>query len=123
MLAPLADDLNTPGAIAGLHALADAALAGSSEAVANIKAAGRILGILNSSPLGWFQSVLKGNVILQGDIISESLNGAEIDALIAERRNAREARDFAQADEIRKRLADQGIVLEDNAGGTTWRRA
>ena len=46
----------------------------------------------------------------------------QIDALIAERRAARAAKDFARADEIRRQLEADGIVLEDNAGGTIWRR-
>jgi cysteinyl-tRNA synthetase len=47
----------------------------------------------------------------------------EIDGLIAQRNAARKARDFAEADRIRNVLAMRGILLEDGAGGTTWRRA
>ena len=47
---------------------------------------------------------------------------ASYDALIAERLEARAAEDFERADQIRDELAAQGIVLEDGAGGTTWRR-
>ncbi len=53
VLAPLCDDLNTPGAIAGLHALADAALAGDAEAAAGMRAAGTVLGLFNSTPNEW----------------------------------------------------------------------
>jgi cysteinyl-tRNA synthetase len=47
----------------------------------------------------------------------------EIDALIAERNQARKARNFARSDEIRKQLAAQGIVLEDTKDGTRWKRS
>ncbi|MEQ1911485.1 MAG: DALR domain-containing protein, partial [Vicinamibacterales bacterium] len=46
----------------------------------------------------------------------------EIERLIEERKTARQQRDFAAADRIRHELADRGILLEDNAGGTRWKR-
>ncbi len=46
----------------------------------------------------------------------------EIEALIAERTAARKAKNFARADEIRKELADRGILLEDTRQGVTWKR-
>ena len=114
VIAALEDDLNTPAAIAAVHAAADAVFAadkdGDAEAAETaadrLKAAGRLLGILQESPDVWFQG--------GGD--------EAIDALVAERNAARAEKNFARADEIRDELLAQGIVLEDGAGGTTWRR-
>jgi cysteinyl-tRNA synthetase len=107
VLRPLCDDLNTPGAIAGLHALADAAFAGDSSAASGLLAAGRILGLLNVTPSEWFR----------GDV-----DAGAIEDLIEERRAARAVKNFARADEIRKMLENEGILLEDSAAGTTWRK-
>jgi len=108
VLAPLLDDINIPGAIAGLHALADAALAGDSSAAAGLRAAGLVLGLFNVPAELWFRG---------------GADAAGIEALIAERKSARAAKDFARADAIRKSLEQDGILLEDGPHGTTWRRA
>ncbi len=110
VMAALADDLNTPAAIASLHALADQALAGDAEAAAGLAAAGPVLGLLGADPEAWFQGGVQADA-------------PAIEAAIAERRAARAARDFARADKIRADLAAQGILLEDGPAGTTWRRA
>jgi cysteinyl-tRNA synthetase len=105
---PLMDDLNTPGALAGLHALADAALAGDAQAAAGLRAAGTVLGLFNATPQSWFQG---------------GADAGGIEARIEARRAARAARDFAAADAIRRALEDEGILLEDSPTGTIWRRA
>ncbi len=107
VLAALSDDLNTPAAIAAMRALADAAMAGDEDAASGLLAAGALLGLLQAGPDDWFRGGAD----------------AAVEAAIAARQAARLARDFARADAIRRDLAEQGITLEDSAGGTTWRRA
>lgn len=55
-------------------------------------------------------------------LVSEELLDDEVDALINERNEARANKNFARSDEIRDLLKDQGIILEDTAQGTRWRR-
>jgi cysteinyl-tRNA synthetase len=47
----------------------------------------------------------------------------EVDALIARRISARSAKDWAEADRIRDALDAAGIIIEDGAAGSTWRRS
>jgi cysteinyl-tRNA synthetase len=107
-LAPLCDDVNTPAAIAEMHALANAALAGDAAAASGLRAAGGLLGLLQGSAQDWFQ----GGAADLG-----------VAAAIEARNAARRARDFARADAIRADMAAQGVLLEDGPGGTTWRRS
>jgi len=107
-MSALCDDMNTPLALSCLHPLADAALAGDAQAAASLKASGAMIGLLGQSADDWFRA--------------GSDDGA-IDALIVQRAEAKKARDFALADSIRADLAAQGIILEDTAQGTKWRRA
>ena len=53
----------------------------------------------------------------------DGLGDSEIDAMLAERQAARQRRDFAKSDEIRKKLAESGIILEDSKDGSVrWKR-
>jgi cysteinyl-tRNA synthetase len=116
VLAALADDLNTPVALAELNALSKAANKAEGAqartlAKQRLLGSAQFLGLLKQVPERWFQG--------EGQ---DGLADAEIDALIAERQSARESRDFAKADAVRKRLSDAGIVLEDTAAGVRWKR-
>ena len=119
----LSDDLNTPGAIAILNALndhlrsfcnrhlhggADVAIGAAATQRDEFVNSARMLGLLTMPAAEWFQGV--------GD-------SSDIEARIAARAAAKANRDFAESDRIRDELRDEGVVLEDGAGGTTWRWA
>ena len=111
----LHDDLNTPLAITRLHEAVGAVNSAPDDITrrrraAELRAAGRLLGVLKSDPEAWFHVGSDENEI------------ASIDRLIADRTAARARRDFAMADRIRDALAEQGIVLEDQPNGTVWHR-
>jgi len=128
-LEPLCDDLNTPLALArlrDLRTLANALTVGGSPnvvlermglkeapeigaVVAAFREAASVLGVTQSNPAQWLQG--------DGD------DAAAIEAAIAARLAARKAKNWAEADRIRDDLKAQGIILEDGAGGTTWKRA
>ena len=116
LVAALEDDLNTPKAMAEFFALARALNksndpAEMAEMAAQMYAAGELMGLLASDPEEWFAGDVEGD-----------MSGDEIDALIAQRNEARAARDFDKADAIRDQLADARIIIEDGPDGTTWRR-
>ncbi len=111
--AAMNDDFGTVEAVAVLFELAgevnktnDAHLAGC------LKALGGIIGLLQRDPTEF----------LQGGAVSNGLSNEEIDDLIARRKQARADKNWAESDRIRDLLNEHKIILEDNAGGTTWRR-
>jgi cysteinyl-tRNA synthetase len=115
IMTALSDDLNTPMALSHLHELAGELNKADDDTapdhIARLLTAGKVLGLLQQDPEVWF----KGG----GD---NDLDEATIDDLITKRTQARADKDFAESDRIRDELAAQGVVLEDGAGGTTWRR-
>ena len=112
VLDALCADLNTPRALAAMHALAaNLHRAEDDDSVRALRTAllagGWLLGILTKSPQEHFQGMAQD---------------ATVERMIEERNAARAARDFARADEIRDDLAARGIQLEDTSDGTRWRR-
>jgi len=113
--AALEDDLNTPLALSALHECSTALNKAKHEsAKAALKSAllagGAALGLLQGNPVEWFKSGTEDERAI-GDLISA-------------RNAARNAKNFAEADRIRKELEDMGVILEDRPGGKTeWRRA
>jgi cysteinyl-tRNA synthetase len=134
--AAMDDDFNTPEAVAVLFELATEANR-SKSAVASglLKALGAILGLLGRDPTDFLQGTSGSGAVRMepmearggGQTIvsarSASVSRDQIEQLIAERTAAKRAKNYAEADRIRKGLLDAGIVLEDTPQGTTWRRA
>ncbi|MBR1776957.1 MAG: cysteine--tRNA ligase [Alphaproteobacteria bacterium] len=120
VVAALEDDLNTPKAIAVLHALATALNKAETEQEktelkGKLLASAHLLGLLYQNPEEWFRS--------KAGTASDGLSESEIEALIQKRAEARKAKDFATADAVRKELADKGIIIEDTPTGTQWKRS
>jgi cysteinyl-tRNA synthetase len=110
VLEALADDLNTPLAIAELHRLAGEARKGDFHAACDLKSTCRFLGFDLAGVS--FQDLLKQR--------RPDLDEAKIQALIDARTQARASKNFAESDRIRGELAAMGVVLKDSKDGTSW---
>jgi len=114
--AAMEDDFNTPDAIAVLFELANELnKTGAKDGAALLKALGGLLGLLQQNPVDYLQST-------SAVVGAASLPHEQIESLIQQRIEARKAGRYAEADEIRKNLQQQGVILEDGPQGTTWRR-
>jgi len=109
--AAMDEDFGTPEAVAVLFDLAgEVNRSKSADQAGLLKALGGILGILQTDPVAYLQA-------------GAGLDEAAIQAHIQARADAKAAKNFAEADRIRKLLLEQGIVLKDSAAGTTWEAA
>ena len=113
------DDFNTPEAYSALFDLArevnrlkDTDKAAADGLAARLRTLAGVLGLLEQDP----EQFLQNGVNINDEEV------AQIEALIQMRIDARKAKDWAQADVARDKLNEMGIVLEDGAGGTRWRR-
>jgi cysteinyl-tRNA synthetase len=109
----LADDLNTPKALASLHELRSEAAKGATGAAASLKASAQLVGLLHQPAAEW----------RAWRPASLQIDETRITGLIEARRGARKAKNFAEADRIRDELTAMGVELEDSRDGTTWRVA
>src|SRR5271155_5457101 len=119
--AAMDDDFNTPDALAVAQNVARelnlAKAAGDSlktaDMAATLRAMGAMLGVLQQDP----------DKFLKRSAGASGLTDAQIEALLAARNAARAAKNYAESDRIRAQLNEAGILLDDKAGGTQWRRA
>ncbi|SMG66540.1 cysteinyl-tRNA synthetase [methanotrophic bacterial endosymbiont of Bathymodiolus sp.] len=115
------DDFNTPVAVAVLFDMAkelnkeknnNSEL--GSQLAGELKELSNVLGILQDDPENFLQA---GETVQEGSLAEQ-----EIELFIEQRTQAKQNKDWALADKIRNDLKQQGIVLEDVATGTSWRR-
>lgn len=115
----LLDDLNTPVAIRELLAMAKSLPQASKAEQPRLKgillAGAELLGLLQQNPAKWFQTATVAS--------DATITAEQIEALIAQRQQAKLDKDYAKADAVRSELESQGVVLEDKREGTRWRWA
>ena len=107
----LLDDLNTPGFIAKIHELYNAASNGDKKSKSLFNNACKLIGLFNINKQEW-ENLKKSNIKVSEDYISKK---------IAERTKAKKEGNFTLADQIRKDLLGQGIVIEDQQDKTIWK--
>jgi len=112
ILSSLSDDINTPKAISVLHSMFKDLKKDPDniELRSSFIKSANFMGLLFSKPRNW---------LIKEDI---NVDTKVIDELIIERNRARQSKDFSVADDIRDKLLDMGVVLEDKNDITTWKK-
>lgn len=110
VLTALCDDLNTPLVLAELNRILKEKE--GAELKSDLLAIGNLLGILQNDPDGW----------LAADNDVSDLDVPKIEALLAERNQAKADKDFTRADQIRDELAGMGVEIKDTREGATWQK-
>jgi len=119
------DDFNTPEAMAVLFDLTNEVNKTKSLELASLlKNLGNVLGLLQRDASEFLQGIIQtASIQLESGEANKIIDSNAIDIKILARIAAKKAKNFAEADRIRKELAEFGVVLEDTPQGTTWRRA
>tara|TARA_Y100000768_G_scaffold350787_1_gene301181 strand:+ start:1 stop:978 length:978 start_codon:yes stop_codon:yes gene_type:complete len=110
-LAPLYDDLNTPGYIANLHKLFEKSQKGNLKDKEIFVSACNFIGLLSENKNDWYN--FKQNL--------SKITEDEIKQKINERNSARKNKDYKEADKIRNELLDKGVLIEDKDDTTIWK--
>ena len=112
----LLDDLNTPVVLSELHRLAKIINTSKEEANSHIQAElmglADMVGLLKSHPDKWFTEIKS----------SKDIDERTIKTIIEKRNDAKKAKNFELADDLRDQLLEEGVILEDSRDGTKWRR-
>jgi cysteinyl-tRNA synthetase len=110
VIGALADDLNTPKAIAALHELRTEAAKGNTQACGSLKASAQLIGLVQQTDVQW-ASFRPASIPIDEN---------KVTALIAARNAARQAKNFRESDRLRDELTKMGVVVKDTKDGTTW---